>query len=69
MSVTAQSGSDRASIGTLWPVTDLAARTFATRTYEALSQGNPPAQALHLATRAKHPSHPYLWAAHQHIGP
>jgi CHAT domain len=57
-------------VATLWPPgADLATSRSV---YTRLAAGADPAQAVHDAQRQqrdRYPSHPYLWAAHVHIGP
>ncbi|MEU4490061.1 CHAT domain-containing protein [Streptomyces purpurascens] len=59
-------------VGTLWPVSDEAAYTFADHAYTVLAeQPFEVAQAVHTATRRLRASFsaPLLWASHIHLGP
>ncbi|MGW3156560.1 CHAT domain-containing protein [Streptomyces sp. NPDC001089] len=65
-------------VGTLWPVSDLAARTVAEGSYRRLVPETHPrpdlrnaAQALNatlLDLRNRYPLTPTWWAAHPHVG-
>jgi tetratricopeptide (TPR) repeat protein len=58
-------------VGTLWPIADAAARTFAVAFHSALRGLDHSAEALHetaRSTRAQFPSRPSAWAGYVHVG-
>lgn len=62
------------TVATLWPISDPIALVLATDFYRYLTDGRPPAEALHQAIRAcrANPATrdiPQLWASHVHFGP